>query len=218
MITRFGMAPRRADLTPQQALDHWRTTHADAAGRIPGLRRYVQWHPVLEDGAHLLPYPGYDAGSFLEFDDLAAMEAGFASPTYQRDVRDDEASFIDHAGFSLVVGERVVLRPIEEPVVLLSMWRRHPAATPEQLAIAMTEVVDATLADEERGHERLEPVPHDHDGRWVTACEAVDLVGFAEPGEAVAWLRHGAGRRLDRDLAPAVLGAARLVCRPHVVV
>lgn len=218
MITRFGMAPRRADLTPQQALEHWRTAHADAAARIPGLRRYVQLHPVLEDGAHLLPYPGFDAGSLLDFDDLAAMETGFASPTYQDDVRADERSFVDTAGFSLVLADRLVRRPVVEPVVLLTMWRRHPAATDAGLHERLAEAMDAAVAADGRGHERLLPVPHDHGGRWVTACEAVDLVGFPDPGEAVAWLRHGAGRAVDRDLAPVVMGTARLVCRPHVVV
>ena len=41
MITRIGMAPRLRSATIGQFQDHWRTSHADAAGQIPGVRRYV---------------------------------------------------------------------------------------------------------------------------------------------------------------------------------
>lgn len=218
MITRFGMAPRRADLTPAEAIAHWRSTHADAAARIPGLRRYVQLHPVLEGEAFVLPYPGYDVGSLLDFDDMAAMEAGFASETYRAEVRADEASFIDPQGFSLVIGRHVVHRALEEPVVLVTMWRRHPAASDLQLHEALRGYYADTVALEGHGHERLEPVPFDLGGRRVNACEAVDLVGFRDVEQAVEWVRRGPGAQLDRSLASVVQGAARLVARPHRVV
>ncbi len=218
MITRVGMAPRRADLTPAESLAHWRTAHADAAARIPGLRRYVQLHPVLVDGAFPLPYPGFDAGSLLDFDDVDAMRAGFASPVYQSLVRADEGDFIDRSGFHLVLTRREVRRRLDEPVVLATFWRRHPAAGPADLANGLEELLAPAVAAEGRGHERLVPLGFDDGGRLRDACEAIDLVGFADADEALDWTLRGTGAMLDRDLAGCVFGAARLVSRPHRVV
>ncbi len=108
MITRFGMAPRRADMSIDQFQRHWRTSHADAAGQIPGLRRYTQNHSLLEYGRYLLGYPGFDACSELDFDSVEAMDQGFASETYQTLVRDDEDDFIDKSRFSIVVATPTV--------------------------------------------------------------------------------------------------------------
>lgn len=218
MITRFGAAPRRGDLTPAEALVHWRSTHADAAARIPGLRRYVQLHPVLADGALPLPYPGWDVGSLLDFDDVASMEAGFASTTYRDEVRADEASFIEPAGFSVVVARRVVRRPLDEPVVLVTVWRRHPAADDAALRAILDGPVADGIAAEGRGHEQLLPVPFDRGGRLVNAGEAVELVGFTDAGDALDWVLRGPGAELDRQLAAVVRGTARLLARPSVVI
>ncbi|MGH2882625.1 MAG: EthD domain-containing protein, partial [Solirubrobacteraceae bacterium] len=67
------MAPRAEGLTFEAAQEHWRTAHGDVASGIPGLRGYVQNHAVLRDGLPLLPYPGFDACSELEFADFDAM-------------------------------------------------------------------------------------------------------------------------------------------------
>lgn len=218
MITRVGMAPRRRDLTPSESLAHWRTSHADAAGRIPGLRRYVQLHPVLVEGAYPLPYPGFDAGSLLDFDDVDAMVAGFASPIYTEEVRADEASFIDRAGFQFLLADRHVRRVIDEPVVLVTFWRRHPAVDRDRLVAHLAEHHAPLVADEGRGHEHLVATEFDGGGRLVAACDAVDLVGFADADEALEWCLRGPGAELDRELAETVFGTARLLSRPHRVV
>lgn len=218
MITRVGMAPRRSDLTPADSLAHWRTAHADAAAQIPGLRRYVQLHPVLVDGAFPLPYPGFDAGSMLDFDDVEAMRAGFASSVYQSVVRADEGDFIDRSGFHLVVAERQVRRAVDEPVVVVTYWRRHPVASAVDLATGLDEVFAGAVAAEGRGHERLVPIGFDDGQRLRDACEAIDLVGFADADEALSWTLRGTGAELDRTLAGCVFGSARLVSRPYRVV
>lgn len=58
MITRLGMAPRLERMTYEQFQHHWRTAHADAAGKIPNLKRYVQNHAVLRDGAPIFGFLG----------------------------------------------------------------------------------------------------------------------------------------------------------------
>ena len=77
MITRLGAAARRSDLTIQQFQDHWKTQHGETAGSIPNLERYVQHHAVLVDGRTMLPYPGFDACSELDFASVEAMDDGF---------------------------------------------------------------------------------------------------------------------------------------------
>lgn len=218
MITRIGMAPRRRELTPAEALEHWRIRHADAAAQIPGLRRYVQLHPVLVDGDLPLPYPGFDVGSFLDFDDATAMDEGFGSETYRDVVRSDEHGFIDRTGFSTLLASRTVRRELAEPVVLVTLWRLHPASTGAALHAELDERYAAAVAEEGRGHEQYRPVEHPRSGREVDAAEAVDVVGFADHEEALAWLSRGTGATLERELTPFVFGAARLIARPHRVV
>lgn len=193
MITRFGMAPRRRGLTTAAVIEHWRTSHADAAGRIPGLRRYVQLHPVLVDGRPPLPHPLFDACSMLDFDDIESMDAGFASPTFQQDVQADERAFVDKTRFSMVLTEREVVAPLpEDGVVLVTFLRRHPAASVEDAG---------------------------RTGREANAADAVDLRGFADAGAAVDWLLAEDGG-VDASLALAgyAYGSAHLLAKPFRVV
>ena len=109
MITRLGMAPRLEGMTYEQFQHHWRTAHADAAGKIPNLKRYVQNHAVLRDGAPIFGFPGFDACSELDFESIDAMEEGFASTEYMTNVKKDERSFVEKSRFSSIVGDRLVL-------------------------------------------------------------------------------------------------------------
>src|SRR6185436_17743997 len=97
VIVRIGLAPREADLDYEGFAAHWSGQHGDLAREIPGLRSYVQNHALLRDGEPLLPYPGFDACSELEFDSIEAMDAGFASEHYRQAVVADEHSLIDKA-------------------------------------------------------------------------------------------------------------------------
>lgn len=105
MITRLEMAPRCCGLSTATVLRYWRQAHADAASQIPGLRRYVQLHPVLLDSVHAHGDPGFDACSELDFESLDALQGGFDSSVYRRTVRDDEERFVDWSRFSMVIAE-----------------------------------------------------------------------------------------------------------------
>jgi uncharacterized protein (TIGR02118 family) len=216
MITRFGMAPRRAGLTTEQFLEHWRTAHADAAGKIPNLRSYVQLHPVLIDGRLPLPYTHFDACSMLEFDDIASMDAGFASPTYQGEVRADEDKFVDKTRFSMFLSDRRTIAPIgEDGVVLATFLRRHPAASEDEFLAAFT----GAWADAAGGNGHEQFLPHgERTGRERHAADAVDLRGFATAEDALEWLTaEDGGVAADLALAGHVFGAERLLARPYRV-
>lgn len=68
---------RRPDLSREQFQEILRGEHGALAGRLPGLRRYVQNH--LEPDPNR-KHPGWDAVIELYWDDWASMEAAWASP------------------------------------------------------------------------------------------------------------------------------------------
>lgn len=216
MITRFGMAPRLKHLSPEQALEHWRTSHADAAGAIPGLRSYIQFHPVLEDGHPLLPYPGFDACSMLDFDSIEAMDAGFASETYQTTVRADEDRFIEKPRFASMFGDRDVLVPRAAGTEVLSVcfMRRHASCEADRF---VAEVAAAAVAvPTPSGHELYRAI--EVEGRPNT-FDAVELRWSTTPADARDWvLDTTGGGALRRELAGVVGTTEWLIARPFVVV
>jgi uncharacterized protein (TIGR02118 family) len=192
------MAPRLASMTVEQFQDHWRTSHADAAGQIPGTRRYIQNHAVLEGGALTLPYPGFDACSELDFDSVAAMDEGFASETYQQAVQADEKAFVDKTRFSLVVAEREVVidGPDLEGVKLITLYHAHPVAGAEGLQSELHgHRAEAIRAAAPQRHDLLFPLSEAHSGerRFLTSDA-------------------------DWHLSGKAFGAARLLARPLQVV
>lgn len=216
MIARLGMAPRAAGLSTPDFVEHWRTTHSVAAGRIPGLRRYMQFHPVLVDGRLPLPYPGFDACSLLQFDSLESMDAGFSSSVYRDEVMPDEAVLVDKARFSLFLGEARISSEIPDgTVVLLTLLRRHPALTSEEFAT----VLDGPWSAWPGGHEQYVSVGAARPGRQADVADAVDVRAFDGPGQALSWLtaeEHGVAT--DVTMAGLGLAVGRVLARTFQVV
>lgn len=218
MITRIGAAPRVEGMSIPDFQQHWRTSHADAAGSIPGLRRYVQNHAILRHGSMLLPYPGFDACSELDFDSVDAMQEGFASETYQRDVTADEALFVDKARFSMVVTDREVLHPGPEDAgaKLLVFYRMHPGSSPS----ALIDTLRSTHREQvvEAGGLRYElctPIQSAHESAGVpAAADCVAISWWDDPLDAVAF-ESGDGQW---GLSGLAMGAARLLATPIRVV
>ena len=217
MITRMGAAPRLPGMSIAQFQEHWRTSHADAAGAIPGVRRYVQNHAVLVAGAMVLPYPGFDACSELDFDSVEAMDAGFASPTYLREVASDEKAFVDKDRFSLVVAEReILIDPPSHGVKLVVYYRTHPTSdTHRLLATLRTSHATQVAVSGATGYELLDPIAQAHTpDRYPAAADAVVITWWASVEDALDFERGEA----QVALAGIALGAARLITRPIVVV
>jgi uncharacterized protein (TIGR02118 family) len=104
-ITRVFIARRRPDLTIEAYQRHWRNEHAAITLTFPDINRYVQNHAALRDGQLVLPYPGFDVFSELDFDSADAMDASWSSPEYTVG-EDDENNFIDPRWSTVLVGER----------------------------------------------------------------------------------------------------------------
>ncbi|HYM16855.1 MAG TPA: EthD domain-containing protein [Dehalococcoidia bacterium] len=107
MVKLIYCISKKPELSVEEFQRYWREIHAPIAGRIPGLRRYVQCHvlPELYDRRA----PAFDGAAELWFDDLDAMRAAMASPEVQAAL-EDEKNFIDHARVASFV-------TVEHPIV-----------------------------------------------------------------------------------------------------
>jgi uncharacterized protein (TIGR02118 family) len=217
-ITRVGMARRVASLSVAAAQEHWRTAHGDVASGIPGLRSYVQNHQVMHDGVPLLPYPGFDACSELEFDDFDAMWSGFASEHYRSAVQADEANLIDKTRFTMALTRRRVLAdgdPSVDAVKLMSFLRVHPAATAEELVETLQgPYAEAVQMAGPVRHELLVTDPEAHPPSVPPCCEAIDIQWYPSPGEALGALTGALSERPGWLLAGRAFGVARLLAHP----
>lgn len=85
----------QAGLDRDAAVAHWRTTHADIARRLPGLRAYSQGPSYLGEGA--APNLGV---AVLSFDSKEAFELATATPEFGAAAA-DLAKFADPARMAM---------------------------------------------------------------------------------------------------------------------
>ncbi len=216
------MAPRAAGLDYEGFQHHWRSEHAGLAGEIPGLRRYVQNHAVLERRRPLLPYAGFDACSEIEFDSLESMDEGFASPYYQQDVVADEHALIDKSRFGFLLAERRVIvegEPAPDPVKLLTFLQVDARSTPAALdAVLAGPYAEIVAAAGPLRHEQLLRIAGAHDGRIPAFMAAVDILWLADPAAALELVHGDVGHQAGYALAGTAFGIERLVARPVTVI
>jgi hypothetical protein len=221
LITRFFFGPRRSDMTTEACLEHWRGHHSAIGARLPKVRAYVQNHGVLANGRFLLPYPGFDIMPELDWDDLAAMDAAIDSPVHEQDSIGDEANFIDTTRTGYAVTSRQVLddrKVAPDAVKLITLLRRSPGAPEDALAKALTGPYAAAVkGGGPLRHEALITLP-DRVGRPPFSVQAVDMLWFAKPEDALAWTTSDAAYRAGWQLSGIARGTERLIARPHKVV
>jgi uncharacterized protein (TIGR02118 family) len=221
-ITRLGTAPRAAGLSFAGFQDHWRGEHAGLAGGLPGLRRYLQNHAVLEHGLPVLPYAGFDACSEIEFDSVEAMDAAFGSEHYRSDVVADEHTLIDRSRFMLALMERRIVRDATAPagaVKLLRFWRTTARASDAELHRALTEDWITAAADAGHlRHEQLLTIAGVHADRPGPVCDAVDILTFADLAAARSFATGAVGAEAEWHLAGIGSCIGRLLAAEVVVV
>lgn len=217
MITRLGTAPRARGLDYRAFQAHWSGDHADLARELPGLRRYVQNHALLQDGVPPLGYVGFDACSETDFDDVDAMDAAFASQHYRSSVTDDERLLIDRSGFRLGLMQSRTLydaEPNASAVKLMTFWHLHPGATLRELEELLDGPgqVDARAAGALR-HRQMIEIPGAHASRAPAVCNAVDVLWLADQTAAQAFLLSEHAHATAYEMAAACRGATRLMAR-----
>jgi uncharacterized protein (TIGR02118 family) len=81
---------------------YWRGTHGPIAGRIPGVRKYVQSHTIHRalGGRE----PSFDGVAELWFDDWQALEKALASKEAAAAL-EDERKFIDHSKVAFFIAQ-----------------------------------------------------------------------------------------------------------------
>jgi uncharacterized protein (TIGR02118 family) len=222
MITRLFFGPRRAGMTTEACLAHWRGHHSAIGARLPGVRAYVQNHGVLADGRFLLPYPGFDIMPELDWDDLASMDAAIDSPAHEHDSIDDEANFLDVKRTGYAVTTRHVVTGGRQPdgsaVKLITLLRRAPNASSRALAEALTGPYASAVARAGAlRHEVLVTLP-EREGRPPFAVQAVDMLWFGDPRQALGWLGSDGAAAAAWTLAGVAFGSERLIARPQKIV
>lgn len=201
--------------------EHWRTEHGPTAGAIANLRRYVQHHAVHVDGRAVLPYPGFDACSELDFDSLDAMDDGFAQAAQAGELKADEDRFVDKSRYSWVLGEaeeRVDTGEAEvaDPVTLVTWWRTHPASTTDRLVSVLAGDWEAATLDAVAGRRLIVARPDWHEGRGAPSADVVEVLTFDGVPPALAFL-DGAAQDAGPMLAGVAFGTERHLARPVVV-
>lgn len=113
-VVKFTILLRRApSLTQDEFVAYHRERHAPLFCALPEVRRhvrrYVQCHTVPGSVPGLPPIT-FDGITELWFDDLAGLEAVFASEAYLETIRPDEARFLDLPACEFVLAtEHVVI-------------------------------------------------------------------------------------------------------------
>jgi uncharacterized protein (TIGR02118 family) len=218
MITRLWMGLRRPGLSAAEFRAHWRGVHGGLGARLPGLRRYVQNHPVQAD--RLPPWPWFDGCSELDFDDVATMRACFGSEA-MRATDADEASFADPVRFALAITERGVLAdrgPGPGAVRLLTFVRANPALGRGALLDAFQgPYAEAIAATGQLRHEQFVVLPEAHAGEVAPACDAVDAIWFDSPVGARRWLASAAAAGAALHLAGWAFGTERALVEPVTI-
>ena len=97
---------RKPSMTHDEFVAYHRQRHAPLFRALPEVRqhvrRYVQCHTV-DAPIPGLPPATFDGITELWFDDVAGLEAVFASDSYMKTIRPDEAQFLDLHGCEFVL-------------------------------------------------------------------------------------------------------------------
>lgn len=217
MLSRIGVAPRRPGLDVHEFQSHWRSRHASLASKLPGVRRYWQNHAVLQDGEPLLPWPGFDACSDFEFDDMPSIDTAFASPQYTDGVREDEAYLVDKPNGGFILADYIHKEgEIDgKGIRLLTFFRAAPLRTVSELHVALRQMPTARHA---KGHELFLALDGARAAQRTNIFDAVDSQWFESTKAVQAHLISSEAREHRHAFAGLVRGTERLVAEVFMVI
>jgi uncharacterized protein (TIGR02118 family) len=147
MVKALFVVSRKPGLTHQEFFDHWYEVHGALVAKLPGLRRYVQNHAVIEA---LATRPmTHDGFSELWFDDLRALQLAAKSPEWRALREDGEDLFGQPVGV-VVARERIQKEigvPLKKPDV--------PSMTEDQIRARLQEQGYRALAADPAAPRRI---------------------------------------------------------------
>lgn len=188
---------RRPDLELEAFRAHWRDVHGPIVAAIPGIRRYVQSHPLI--GGYRRGSLPFDGLAEIWVEDKAALRAMAATPEFAA-AKADEPNFIDTARLvELVVDEVVVKDGPIAPAKSIELVRLRADRSPEEGHRYWAQVhgpIAATIPQVSRYvQSHLRPgaygrgAPPFCDGLAVTWFESVDAMRASAGTEAYARTR-----------------------------
>lgn len=215
MITRIGMAPRRFALTSTEFQRHWHDVHGPLVRKFEGLRRNWQNHAILRDGEPLLPWPGFDACSEMDFNDVAAMQLAFRPDRYPPELQADSEYLIDKSKAAPMVARRIhVSGTIDPQAVRLMTFMRAAPDCAGRIGAALRTLPMAYAATARELYLSLDSVAA---VSGLCGFDAVDVLWFDRPDSAERYLISAEAREHRHALAHVVRGVERLIARVRVV-
>ena len=213
MITRVGLAPRRAGLAIDDFQSHWRDVHGPLVARLRGLRRNWQSHAVLREGEPLLPWAGFDACSEMDFDNVTEMHAAFSAEHYPRELKTDSACLVDMTKGGPMITERIHVDGVIDltGVRLMTFLRCAPGRARAELHDALTRLPRSSKA----AARELYLTIADCDGA-VSTFDALEVQWFATPQLGQRYVVSAEAREHRYAIAQLVRGVERVIARVHV--
>lgn len=131
MVKAIYFIKRRPAMGLDEFGEYWRTRHADAVKKVPGLRHYIQCHTIRS--GYRKDEPIYDGVAELWYDDVDAMRRIADAPESRAALADD-AAFLDISKMGFVLtDERVQKDGPKTPSMmhLVEFVKRKPGMTVE---------------------------------------------------------------------------------------
>jgi uncharacterized protein (TIGR02118 family) len=102
MVKAIYFIKRKPGMNLDEFAEHWRTRHAEAVKKVPGLRRYIQCHTIR--AGYRKGEPIYDGVAELWYDDVDAMRRIADAPESRAALADD-ADFLDMSKMDFILTE-----------------------------------------------------------------------------------------------------------------
>jgi uncharacterized protein (TIGR02118 family) len=186
MLKVCELVKRRPDLSLEEFRTHWSEVHGPIVSAIPGLRRYVQSHPLM--GGYKKGPLVYDGIAEVWVDDKAALRAMSETAEFAA-AKADEPNFIDTAALiELVVDEHVIKDGSvpDDAIKSIELVTFADGMTPAEGQTYWREVHGPiareipSLQRYVQSHVRLgaydRPQPPPYDGLAITWCESIDAM------------------------------------------
>lgn len=92
MVKRFVVLRRKPGMSVEEFRSYWRDVHGPLIGKIPGVKKYIQYH-VRSEASDDAEAP-IDGIAELWFESVAAQKLAYATPEY-RAVEEDEPNLFE---------------------------------------------------------------------------------------------------------------------------
>ncbi len=134
MIKLIYCVRRLPHLSMPEFQQHWLEHHSQYGPRVRAIRRYVQYHVLVDDPireamaqAGVSKVDPFDGIAIAWFDDLQSLKSGLAEDPHVKAALEDEKYFIDHSRTTACIAdEHIVVEPVAPGnYVLLECLKRR---------------------------------------------------------------------------------------------